>query len=89
MAFEFDPEKSNSNKAKHGIDFVETQSLWDDPDRLVIPARTIDEPRFLIIGKIQNKFWSAIFTHREEHLRIISVRRSRKEEIELYEGQRI
>jgi len=86
MEFDFDPEKSDANKAEHGMDFKEIQLLWNDPDRLVIPARTIDEPRFLIIGKIQNKFWSTIFTYRKERIRIISARRSRKEENDLYES---
>jgi hypothetical protein len=86
MEFEFDPQKSLANKHKHGIDFTEAQLLWEDPDRIEIPARTIDEPRFFIIGKIAGKHWSAVFTYRSEHIRIISVRRSRKEEIDLYES---
>ena len=60
--------------------------FWDDPDLLEIPARTTDEPRFLVIGKIGGKHWSAILTYRQESLRIISVRRSRQEELELYES---
>jgi len=86
MEFEFDKKKSQSNKRKHGIDFIEAQALWNDPDRLEIPAKTIDEARFLVIGKIAGRFWSTIITYREEHIRIISVRRSRKEEIEIYES---
>lgn len=86
MEFEFDKKKSQSNKRKHGIDFIEAQALWDDPDRVEIPAKTIDEARFLVIGKIGGRFWSTIITYREEHIRIISVRRSRKEEIEIYES---
>jgi len=86
MEFEFDKKKSQSNKRKHGIDFIEAQALWDDPDRVEIPAKTIDEARFLVIGKIGGRFLSTIITYREEHIRIISVRRSRKEEIEIYES---
>jgi len=84
--FEFDKKKSKTNKDKHGIDFVQAQHLWDDPDILEIPARTEDEPRYLLIGKIKNRHWSAIVTYRENGIRIISVRRSRKEEVELYES---
>ena len=84
--FEFDERKSQSNLKKHGIDFVEAQLLWLDPDLLEIPAETIDEPRFLIIGRISDKHWSAIITLRNENIRIISVRRSRNEEVELYES---
>lgn len=85
MEFEFDPHKSASNKVKHGIDFEEAQELWNDPHLLEIEARSSDEPRFLLIGKIRGKHWSAIVTYRENKVRIISVRRSRKEEVELYE----
>ena len=86
MEFEFDPQKSQINKKKHGIDFVEAQELWNDPDRIEIPAKTVDEERFLIIGKISDDCWSSIITYRDERVRIISVRRSRKEEIEIYES---
>ena len=86
MEFEFETTKSESNKQKHGIDFFEAQALWDDPDMLIIPARTIDELRFLAIGKIIEKHWSAIITYRKEKIRIISVRRSRPEEVNIYES---
>jgi len=86
MEFEYESAKSESNKQKHGIDFFEAQALWDDPDMLRIPAITIDEPRFLVIGKIFEKHWSAIITYREEKIRIISVRRSRREEVNIYES---
>ncbi len=66
MAFEFDPEKSKSNQEKHGIYFEEAQKLWDDPNRLVIAAKNIDEQRFLLIGKLENQYWSAIYTVRDD-----------------------
>ncbi len=86
MEFEFDPEKSTSNRKKHGIDFVEAQALWGDLDLIEIPLVTVDEPRYLVIGMIEGKHWSGIITYREERLRIISIRRSRKEEREIYES---
>jgi uncharacterized protein len=86
MEFEFDEQKSKTNKAKHGIDFLEAQALWEDMDVLEIPARTEDEPRTIVIGRIGEKHWSAIITHRGERIRIISVRRARTEEKELYES---
>ena len=86
MNFEFDPKKSDSNKVKHGIDFVEAQELWNDADLLEVPVKTTDEIRFLIIGKIDEKHWSGIITYRNDNIRIISVRRARNEEIELYES---
>ena len=86
MEFEFDSKKSQSNKKKHGIDFRQAQALWDDSDLIEIPARTSDEPRFLVIGKISGEQWSAVITYRRKKIGIISVRRSRKEEIDIYES---
>lgn len=86
MKFEFDEKKSSVNKEKHGLDFFEAQALWYDPDVLEIPARTTDEPRFLLIGRIEGKYWSAVITYRKDTIRIISVRRARVEEVALYES---
>jgi len=86
VEFEFDPAKSAANKVKHGIDFVEAQALWLDEALIEAPARTEDEPRFLAIGRIAGRCWSAVFVRRGGRTRIISVRRSRKEEIKAYEG---
>jgi uncharacterized DUF497 family protein len=87
MPFEYDSQKSDTNRAKHGIDFDEAQHLWDDEFYLEIPAKNLDEPRFLVIGKIGDRYWSAVVTYRGRNIRIISVRRSRDEEIELYENE--
>ena len=87
MEFEFDEAKSAGNKAKHGIDFQAAQALWEDVDRIEIPARTQDEPRFLVIGKIGQRLWSAIVTPRGQRIRIISVRAARRKEIEIYESE--
>jgi uncharacterized protein len=86
MEFEFDPAKSEGNRKKHGIDFVDAQRLWDDPDLVEIPVTTTGERRFLVIGQISAKHWSAIITWRGDRVRIISVRRSRQEEVEIYES---
>jgi len=86
MEFEFDINKSEVNKQKHGIDFDEAKELWEDYYYVEIPVKTSDEPRFLIIGKIAGKYWTGVITYRSENVRIISVRRSRKEEIDIYES---
>jgi len=86
MEFEFDKHKSLLNRQKHGIDFDEAQLLWEDANLMIIPARTEDEPRSVIIGKIGDTYWSAVITLRGGRIRMISVRRSRKEEVELYES---
>ena len=93
MGFEFDPAKSVANKAKHGIDFVEAQTLWLDPDRIELPARPTNEPRFLIVGRITQAIWTATVTYRhEETIRLISVRHARDGEKAQYgdarEGRR-
>ena len=86
MPFEYDPAKSTTNKAKHGIDFEEAQVLWKDGRMLEAPAKTDDEPRFLVIGKIGKNHWAAVGAHRGGNVRIISVRRARKQEIDHYES---
>ena len=87
MEFEFDPKRSQLNRQKHGIDFIEAQALWLDTNRIEIPARTEDEPRLLVIGRIRGRHWSAVITYRQDRIRFISVRRSREEEIQIYEGE--
>jgi len=87
LSFEYDDNKSKQNLAKHGIDFDAAQSLWNDPDLLETPAKNAaDEIRFLVIGTISQKHWSAIITYRGKNIRIISVRRSRNEEVNFYES---
>ena len=84
--FEFDRKKSLTNLDKHGIDFVNAQAIWHDPDFIEIQAKSEDETRALVIGMIDGKHWSAIITLREPNIRIISVRRSRNAEVEIYES---
>ena len=84
--FEFDQAKSEANRAKHGIDFAEAQRLWDDSDHLEIPARSTGEPRWVVIGRLDGRIWSAIITRRRGFIRIISVRRARQVEEALYES---
>ena len=84
MDFEFDPAKSAANLKKHGIDFLGAQALWSDPDRLEVQARSLDEPRTQVIGRIGHVAWSAFVTMRDDRVRIISVRRARDEEEATY-----
>lgn len=85
MELEFDPAKSAANRDKHGIDFVQVRALWDDPRRVELPARTVGESRWLVVGRISGLHWSAVVTYRGRRVRIISVRRSRPQEVSLYE----
>ena len=86
MEFEFDEKKSRANGVKHGIDFVEAQALWLDARLVEIPARTEDESRFLVVGTVGGQHWSGVITYRGERIRIISARRSRPEEVSVYES---
>jgi uncharacterized DUF497 family protein len=87
--FEYDEVKSDLNLRKHGINFQTATRLWEDSHLLEIQAKSEDEPRFLVIGQLDGKHWSAVITYRNQQIRLISVRRSRKLEVELYESQRI
>lgn len=82
--FEFDKNKSRSNKVKHGMDFTMAMKLWNDPNRLEIPAQWVNESRYLLIAVLEEEYWSAVFTKRNNKIRIISVRKSRRYEKEIY-----
>ncbi len=84
--FEYDRVKSESNKQKHGIDFDEAQDLWEDPMLLEVPAKDVDEPRAMVVGRIRGRHWAGIVTYRNGVIRLISVRRARKREVEIYES---
>lgn len=87
MGFEYDPDKSSANLRKHGIDFEEAQKLWNDAALVEIPACVADQPGWVVIGKIGDKHWSAVIARRRDNIRLISVRESRDEEAEVYEGE--
>jgi uncharacterized DUF497 family protein len=87
VGFEFGEQKSRANKAKHGIDFVEAQALWADDALVEVPARSETETRFLVVGLMDGKHWSAFITYRGQTIRLISVRRSRPEEVAIYESE--
>ncbi len=80
MDFEYDPNKSASNKIKHGIDFEEAKELWNGCYISFDILRDCGEPRFGVIGMLYDKHWTAIATMRGDKIRIISVRRSHKDE---------
>lgn len=87
MIFEFDGSKSESNRRKHDIDFVAAQRLRQDTHRVEVVARTVDEPRWVAIGVIDGRHWSAVYTLRGGRIRLISVRRARREEVAIYESE--
>jgi len=86
MKYEYDNNKSLSNKQKHGIDFEEAKLLWNDDRMVEILTSYEDEERFINIGKIGAKFYTVVTTIHKENIRIISARRARRREIEIYES---
>ena len=86
MEFEFDPAKSAANEQKHGIDFEQAQKLWSDDNRFELSGEFEKETRSLLVGVIDDRYWTAIVTYRAGRTRIISVRRARELEIACYEG---
>jgi hypothetical protein len=84
MEFEFDPAKSEANRTRHGIDFVKAQELWKDLYAVQIEAKSDTEPRFALIARLDGRVWSVFFTERSSKIRIISARRSRTNEEDLY-----
>ena len=89
LTFEFDPLKSIANQQKHGISLLAARELWNDPNLLEVASKSEDEPRFLVIGMLGAKHWSAVVTYRDDRIRLISVRRSRRSEVALYESKSI
>ncbi len=85
MNFEFDPIKSVSNKAKHGLDFIEAQALWLDVDRVRFVTKSVnDEVRYVVLGAIENRVHTVIVTYRRANIRIIIARKSSLEEVQIY-----
>jgi uncharacterized protein len=90
VLFEFDPNKSLENKAKHGLDFEEAQAIWHDPYAIRLPSRhQTGELRWVVLGMFQEKVWAAVMTCRRDTIRIISVRRAREEEVAFYEKRKL
>lgn len=86
LKFEYDPNKSATNFDKHGINFVQAQQLWHDPHLIEVRAKANSESRYLVVGLIKGKHWSAIVKYRWNKIRVISVRRSRATEVAFYEA---
>lgn len=86
MEFEYDLAKSRSNAQKHGIDFEQAQALWDDENAVEKETEYPSEERIIRIGSIGGRIWAAVYTRREDRIRLISVRRARDDESELYRG---
>lgn len=88
MLFVFDENKNLSNIEKHKVSFEEAQTIWEDSDLLIAPARERGEKRCLAIGRAYSAVFSVVHTQRGESIRIISARRSTKKEVRLYEQGR-
>jgi uncharacterized DUF497 family protein len=87
VVFEFDPDKSAANFAKHGIDFEAAQALWLDERRITLPSDHTGEERQLEVGRIGGRLWTVAVTLRGKAVRVISARRARRREEAMYESQ--
>lgn len=85
--FEWDPRKSATNARKHGISFDRAKAMWDDPYMVDVFLQSDPEPRWAVIAQTATGHYTAIITYRGERVvRIISVRRSSKKEVDIYAG---
>jgi uncharacterized DUF497 family protein len=82
MQFEWDETKRESNLAKHGVDFVLGEMLFDGRPVTTAPSRRQTEERYMTTGEIDGRFFTAIWTWRGDVIRLISMRRARNAEKE-------
>lgn len=90
VEFEWDENKNEINKVKHGISFETAVLVFQDEDRVEIFDRfhsSLEEERYLLIGKVKGVL-TVIFTERKEKVRIISARSANSIEKDIYYGNR-
>ncbi len=86
--FEWDRKKAAQNKSKHGIDFADTFSVFEDPNALTIDDFRQDENRHITIGMDAfGRILVVVYTWREETIRIISARKAVQQEKRQYENK--
>lgn len=80
-SFEWDEDKNIRNQQKHGVAFEEAVGLFSGRNRYSRPyIHKTGETRQYVVGFLQEIEFTVVFTHRNNRIRIISVRRARKEE---------
>lgn len=79
--------KDASKLIKHGIAFADAARVFDDPHHHIGDSTKPEhgEVRKLAVGKVDGRLITVIVPEREEKLRIISARRTRKDERENYD----
>lgn len=88
MNFEWDPNKDESNRAKHGVSFAEASTAFFDPLSSTIgdPDHSDDEERYLLIGVSSSRRLVVVaHTDRGEAVRLISARLATRRERQSYE----
>jgi uncharacterized protein len=88
MDIEFDAEKDEVNRFKHGLPMAFGRQVFDDPLHQLLPSfRPIDgEDRYKVIGMVDGKLYTAVNVMRDERVRMISVRRSNASERRDYDS---
>ena len=86
--FEWDPEKAEANRVKHGVSFEEAASVFLDLDYLALPD-TQHADRFIALGYSKlARLLVVVHCERGERIRIISARRATRREHDAYEQRR-
>ena len=93
MQFEWDPNKNEINKRKHGISFEEAQTVFFDECAILFddPDHSETEDRFIILGLSQRErlcIVSHCYRGADEIIRIISARKATKTETNFYTTNR-
>ena len=93
MRFEWDPNKNEKNKKKHGVSFEEARTVFFDEYAVLFddPDHSDEEERFLILGLSQREnlcIVSHCYRGADELIRIISARKATKSETAFYTSNR-
>lgn len=86
MDFEWDSEKARNNLKKHGVDFADAASIFEDLNAITIEAPSEQEKRFVSVGiDCFARMIVVVYTWRGDIIRIISARKATKKEQKQYE----
>ncbi len=89
MNYEWDEHKRKANLQKHGVDFREIEK-FDWVSALVLEDQRKDygESRYRAMGRIGSRLHALVFTLRDKNLRVISLRKANRREVNNYEEKR-
>ena len=87
MEFEWHDGKSEACFQNRGFDFSYATRVFSDRNRIIVQDRRRDygEDRHQVLGMIEGRVYSVVYTMRGTRFRIISVRKANVREVEYYE----